>query len=72
MSKMIPEEEKSQYRLAFDQIEDNNLKNELKVEMCVNYGWSNATFYNKINSRNLPPKIAKEFFRLVNLYLQRV
>lgn len=62
----------SQYRIAFDSIEDRQLKKELKEEMCANYGWSNATFYNKINSRNLPPKIANEFFRLVNLYLQRV
>ncbi len=62
----------SPYCRAYMMLEDAQKKRDFREDMCANYGWSRATFYNKLKCVNLPPKIANEFMRVINLYMQRI
>lgn len=56
---------------AYYALEDKALKRNFREEICANYGWSRATFYNKIKCGSLPPKVAHDFMRLINLHMKK-
>ena len=68
MARKLTIVEDNPYVVAYAALEDEDRKRDFRDEMCLEFRWTKATFYNRINSGQLSPAEAKEFNRLIFLY----
>ena len=71
MSRRLKLNQDNRYLMAYEAIEDMDRKKDFRDEMCHEYQWSKATFYNRINSGHLSPAEISTFLRLIRLYANK-